>query len=204
MMRNSRCQSISLFTSSTGRKSDRALAATHHQQSQFISAFPECIPHCAIRQIKRQHQPAPAHRGDDRMFFAKCFNSVRELLALHPRVLHQLFLFDDSQVMRRADVIREVAAPGRADAARQPKTLSFTSSNRGPAMTPHTCAFLPNTKRSGSTPKCSQHQFLPVMPMPHCTSSKISRTSFSSQIAATFAKTRRENDCRRLRPGSAR
>ena len=47
------------------------------------------------------------------------------------------------------------------------KQLSFTSSRRGPAMTPQTWAFLPKASRSGSTSKCWQHQFWPVMPMPH-------------------------------------
>ena len=36
------------------------------------------------------------------------------------------------------------------------KALSFTSSSRGPAMTPQTCTFLPNAIRSGFTPKCSR------------------------------------------------
>ena len=44
--------------------------------------------------------------------------------------------------------------------------LSFTSSIRGPAITPQTCAFLPNAIRSGTTPKCWQHQVRPVVPMP--------------------------------------
>ena len=62
------------------------------------------------------------------------------------------------------------------------KALSFTSSSRGPAITPQTWAFFPKAIRSGITPKCSQHQFRPVAPMPHCTSSKIRSISFSSQI----------------------
>ena len=46
------------------------------------------------------------------------------------------------------------------------KALSSTSSRRGPAITPQTCTFLPNAIRSGFTPKCSQHQLRPVVPMP--------------------------------------
>src|SRR5207248_4168590 len=60
--------------------------------------------------------------------------------------------------------------------------LSLTSSMRGPAITPHTCAFFPNDIKSGTTLKCSQHQLRPVTPMPHCTSSKIRRISCWSQI----------------------
>src|SRR4029077_15942613 len=45
--------------------------------------------------------------------------------APHPGVRNQVFFLDDSQVMRRADVISEVAAPGRADAARQAKAVVF-------------------------------------------------------------------------------
>src|SRR2546430_16518424 len=66
------------------------------------------------------------------------------------------------------------------------KALSFTSSIRGLAITPQTCAFFPNAIRSGKTLKCSQHQLRPVAPMPHCTSSKISRMSFSSEIFRSF------------------
>ena len=44
------------------------------------------------------------------------------------------------------------------------KALSFTSSSRGPAITPQTCTFLPNAIRSGFTSKCSQHQLRPVVP----------------------------------------
>ena len=44
--------------------------------------------------------------------------------------------------------------------------LSFTSSRRGPAITPQTCTFLPKAIRSGFTPKCSEHQVRPVVPRP--------------------------------------
>ena len=64
--------------------------------------------------------------------------------------------------------------------------LSFTSSNRGPAITPQVCAFFPNASKSGNTSKCWQHHIFPVAPMPHCTSSKIKRTSLSSQISRSF------------------
>ncbi len=62
------------------------------------------------------------------------------------------------------------------------KQLSFTSSRRGPAITPQVCTFLPKASRSGRTSKCSHAQFLPVAQSPVCTSSKMSSISFSSQM----------------------
>ncbi|CKV05360.1 Uncharacterised protein [Mycobacterium tuberculosis] len=67
-------------------------------------------------------------------------------------------------------------------------TLSATSSTRRPAITPHTCVFLPNATMSGATSNCWYAQAVPVNPQPVCTSSKISSASNSSHSSRIAAK----------------
>ena len=167
--------------------------------------------------LKAMKRPRP--RTADTIGSSRC-NSCNDFRKCAPTLAAFATRFSSSMTWRKCvERTMSVKLPPQVELSRlgKRKALSFTSSRRGPAITPQTCAFFPNAIRSGTTPKCSQHQLRPVVPMPHCTSSKIRKhlvlvadaaqrlEPFAPEmIVAAFTLDRLDDDRRDVDPPLAR
>ena len=127
---------------------------------------------CAIaHQLDADHQPLAAHVADQRVLVLQRAQPLHQVRADLRRVGHQRILEQLDRRQRRGARHRVAAERARVR-ARRPRHHSaravVTPSGR-PDATPLATAIT-----SGSTPKCSMANILPVRPIPDCTSSAIS------------------------------
>ena len=109
---------------------------------------------------KREHQPAATDGGDGGILAGQGLEFGQEVLAFDARVFDEVFLLDDPQVMGGADIVGEIAAPGRADAAGEAEAVVFDFVQARPGHDAADLGFLAEDQQVG------QHVEMLAAPVP--------------------------------------
>ena len=140
-------------------------------------------------QLDGLEQAAAAHIADEGMIAEPLLQPPREIRALHAHVRQQIVAADHPlhgerrrAGERMAHVGVAVLEDARAGGNRLENLLLHQQAPIGAKPPPRPLAI---AIRSGAMPSCSQACSVPVRPMPHITSSRMSRMPWRSQISRT-------------------
>src|ERR1039458_9734678 len=101
------------------------LARADDEQAEFVGAFPEDIARGGVWQIESDHEAAATDGGDGGILAGQGLEFGQEGFTFDARVFDEAFLLDYPEVMGGADIVSEIAAPGRANAAGEAEAVVF-------------------------------------------------------------------------------